>query len=138
MATFAIFAPSCAGDFDLRSVDGDELNVKPIKKKIETRPATIPRRASNTIEVSNALGAEIKRDPSCRMSSRNFCRSGSARKMASRAEVSITIVREPLGVVTEDLVLRAVVLGGQCIYAVKNVVDLLGKNLGVPAPPEAL
>jgi hypothetical protein len=58
--------------------------------------------------------------------------------MASRAEVSITIVREPLGVVTEDLVLRAFVPGGQCICAVKNVVDLLGKNLGVPAPPEAL
>ncbi|HEY6266555.1 MAG TPA: hypothetical protein VIW93_17275 [Candidatus Acidoferrum sp.] len=35
MTTFAIFAPSCTGDFDLRSVDGDELNVKPMKKEIE-------------------------------------------------------------------------------------------------------
>ena len=68
-----------------------------------------PYRASITIGISTKVAAEIDRPAAASIASMNRRRSGSSCRMASRADVSMTIRRDVMVVVAEDDLGRTVV-----------------------------
>ena len=114
-------------------------------KRSNSRPAASPCRLSRTIPVSSTLAAEISRVPAAVMAARNVSRSGSAKKMAASAEVSITMRLRSTGesvlVVAQDFVGAAGVQNRQLVYAPKYFLQLAGEYLAstfAPDPIQAL
>jgi hypothetical protein len=61
-------------------------------KRSNSRPADSPCLPSRTIPVSSTVAADIRRLSALFIASSNDCRSGSAKKIAARVEVSMTML----------------------------------------------
>jgi hypothetical protein len=91
MAAFAISAPRYAGNSNLLGISRNNLEICPAQEQIELPASGFATQGFQHATVSKAFTAERKRFSVWVICCKNCCRSGSARKIGSKAEVSITI-----------------------------------------------
>jgi hypothetical protein len=90
MPALAELSPGVSRNGHLVSINCGYFDFRAMEKRSSSRPAISPRRTSTRIAVSRAFAADNSRILDSLSNLRNLSRSGSPKRIANSAEVSIT------------------------------------------------